>query len=266
MSPSANAGMILAFLSITLHAQIRSSSFSIVLSNTVSDRRFSVRFWLPAIPIACGIFLVAAGVDLGVVRNWVLGTGDWAPLAFVITGTILLTLLVPKTAVSLISGAIFGTVIGSLLMLGVAVSAAAVNYAIGRWWLQARIDRALLDSPRTHWFHAMRDVAADSGFRFHFLLRLTPLPTAVISYAMGASGSRFRPFLLGAAAAVLPQSLWVHGGTAVAAIDEPGASPLRWLGVLVSMSAAVALSIVIPRLAMKRMEAMTGLAVEGARE
>lgn len=237
-----------------------------MMPNTLSDRRFSMRLWLPAIPIVCGLCLIAAGVNPDVIRQWIGEAGVWAPLAFVLVGIASLTLLIPKTAVSLISGAMFGTVVGSLLMLCVAVSAAAVNYAIGRWWLHATIDRALENSPRAGWFRAVRDVAADADVRFHLLLRLTPLPTAVISYAMGASGSRFWPFLLGAAAAVLPQSLWVHGGTAVAAIDESGTSALRWFGLILSLGTAVVLSVAIPRLAMRRMQTMAEFSVEGANE
>jgi uncharacterized membrane protein YdjX (TVP38/TMEM64 family) len=168
--------------------------------------------------------------------------------------------------VSFTAGALFGTGTGCLLMLFIAVSAAAINYAIGRWWLQATIDRVLKTRRRATWSRAVRDVAADSGYGFHFLLRLTPLPTALISYAMGASGSRFAPFIVGAAGSVLPQSLWVHGGTVVSTAGDTSAAPLRWVGIMLSVAAAVAIAILVPPLAVRRIESMNKLAVEGSSE
>jgi len=239
-----------------------------VASNTLSHssrlvrESFPKRSWLPAIPMAAGLALWYSGFHLDEMRQWVAASGAWAPLAFVFLGIAALTLLVPKTAVSLLSGAMFGTVLGTLVMLCVAVVAAALNYAIGRWWLRDQVDRAIAAAPSSSWQRAVREVAAEADYRFHLLLRLTPLPTAMISYAMGASGSRVRPFLLGAAIAVIPQSLWVHGGTAVTALDEPDSSPMRWLGIALSIAAATATAIVVPRLAMRRVEALNDLIAE----
>jgi uncharacterized membrane protein YdjX (TVP38/TMEM64 family) len=81
---------------------------------------------------------------------------------------------------------------------------------------------------------------------------------------MGASGGRLRPFLLAAAVAVIPQTLWVHGGTATMLIDDPSPSGLRWTSVIVSVLAAIAISIIIPRMALKRVEAMKHLPANGA--
>lgn len=222
----------------------------------------SSRSWLPAIPIVVGIVLWYSGVRLNDWNQWVANAGVWAPLLFVLVGIASLTLLVPKTAVSVLSGAMFGTLVGSLLMLCVAVVAAALNYGIGRWWLRDQMNRTIEASPTQSWLRAIRDVAAESDFRFHLMLRLTPLPTAMISYAMGASGSRMGPFLLGAALAVIPQSLWVHGGTAVTALSEPGTSSLRWFGIVLSLAAATATAIAVPRLAMHRLESRTEFASE----
>jgi uncharacterized membrane protein YdjX (TVP38/TMEM64 family) len=212
--------------------------------------------------MAAGVALWCSGFHLHELKQWVAASGALAPFAFVLLGIAALTLLVPKTAVSVLSGAMFGTVLGSLLMLCVAVVAAALNYAIGRWWLRDQVDRALAAASSPNWLRAIREVSAEADYRFHVLMRLTPLPTAVISYAMGASGSRLRPFLLGAGIAVIPQSLWVHGGTAVTAFDEPSSSPIRWLGIVLSIAAATATAIIVPRLAMRRVEALTELVAE----
>ena len=237
-------------------------------SNTLSNRTGPVRAvlpsrsWLPLIPVLVGLALWYSGLRVNDFSQWVADTGRWAPVAFVLVGIACLTLLVPKTAVSVLAGAMFGTLLGSLLMLCVAVAAAALNYSIGRWWLREQMDRTIEASPTSSWLRVIRDVAAESDFRFHLMLRLTPMPTAMISYAMGASGSRMRPFLLGAALAVIPQSLWVHGGTAVTALSEPDPSSIRWIGIAISLAAACATAIVVPRLALQRLETLTEYASE----
>ena len=246
-------------------ATIRASQPPIVVQRNPRNRQ-SLRFLVPALLVTCGAMLVFLGSDTRDLRSWLQDAGPWAPLAFIFLGIASMSILVPKTAVSVTAGALFGTIVGSLLMLVIAVAAAGLNYAIGRWWLHESIRRNLTDADaqnRMMWIRAVRDIARDAGFRFHFLVRMAPIPTTLISYAMGACGSKLRPFLLAAAVAVIPQSLWVHGGTAAILIDDPGASGLRWTSVIISVVAALAISILVPRMAMKRIDTMRELQTSG---
>jgi uncharacterized membrane protein YdjX (TVP38/TMEM64 family) len=227
-----------------------------VVDDLPRDRR-SLRVVLPGLLICCGAALLLSDFDTGDLQNWLHRAGPWAPTAFIFAGITLMSVLVPKTVVSIAAGAFFGTSLGVLLMLIVAVMAAALNYAIGRWWLHDSIDQKLntiSSRDRDLWARAVRDTARDAGFGFHFLMRLTPLPTTLISYGMGASGSRLRPFLIAAAVAVIPQALWVHSGTAAALWSQPDASALQWSSVVVSVTAAIAISVVVPRVAIRRIE------------
>jgi uncharacterized membrane protein YdjX (TVP38/TMEM64 family) len=224
-------------------------------------RRRPLRFLIPAFVLIGGAGLVWLGVDIGQIRRWLESIGPWAPLAFVLISIVLMSFLLPKTAVSLMAGALFGFALGSVLMVLIAVSAAALNYAIGRWWLHDSILETLRrkdqqsDDLHPTWIHAVRDLAADAGFGFHLLIRLSPVPTMVISYSMGAVGSRVRPYLLAAAVAIVPQSLWVYSGSAAATMSDPAASPLRWVSAIVSLLVAIWISIIVPREAMKRLRA-----------
>lgn len=204
-----------------------------------------------------------AGFDPRNLDSWMRDCGPWAPPLFVGLGVSAMTLMVPKTLVSITAGALFGTWMGSTLMLITAVLAAILNYSIGRWWLLDSIHRRLVfaeNQPQPNrplvWLGAVKEISTEAGFRFHLLVRLMPIPTTLISYTMGATGSRLRPFLSAAAVAVIPQMLWVHGGTAATMIDGPDASRLRWASIIVSVLAAVAISIIVPREAIKRVEAM----------
>lgn len=237
---------------------------NMVTDDAGADRR-SFRFLLPTALICLGGLAVLSGVDASLVRQWLTDAGQLAPLLFVVLGVLAMSVLVPKTVVSVTAGALFGTAVGSLLMLVTAVAAAALNYSIGRWWLYDSIERKLVGmktKDRTLWIRAIRDVARQAGFRFHLLIRLTPIPTTLISYTMGASASRIGPFLLAAGVAVLPQTLWVHGGTAVTLVKNESASWLQWSGVIVSVTAAIAIGILVPRFAIERIEQIKSAAVE----
>ena len=237
------------------------------MADDTIDVRQSTRFVVPTLLLCCGAMLIYCGLDIRGLHAWLGRAGPWAPIAFALAGVLSMTAFVPKTIVSISAGALFGTPLGSLLMLVVAVSAAALNYSIARWWLFDSIGRRLHDTKQQHgtrWLRAVRNVAADAGFQFHLVVRLTPIPTTLISYTMGANGSRVRPFLLAAAVAVIPQMLWVHGGTAATMIDDPNVPGLRWVGVVVSVLAAVAIGVIVPREASKRLQREKVLDPSGA--
>ena len=219
----------------------------------------SYRFLLPAGLVACGIVLLMSGFDFSSIQHRIEQAGPLAPIAFVLTSILLMSVLLPKTAISLAAGALFGTLVGSGMMLIIAVTAAVLNYSIGRWWLHdfilQRLESASRDVPasQTKLLRTMRDLASEAGFGFHLLVRLAPIPTMLISYLMGAGGAKLRPFVAAAAVAVIPQTLWVHGGSAASLIHDPNASPAAWLSVGVSVSAAVVLSFIVPRVALQKM-------------
>ena len=215
----------------------------------------SYRFLIPLGLVTSGAILLAAGWDVNRLQVWLEKAGIWAPAMFVLTGIPLMSTLLPKTALSLVAGALFGTLVGSGLMLMIAVAAAILNYAIGRWWLHDSILRRLEVQSRADnrsWPRAVHRLAADSGLGFHLLIRLSPIPTMLISYAMGAVGARRVPYLSAAALAVIPQMLWIHGGTLIRAAGENTNSDLHWISGGLALLAAIAISVIVPRGAMRR--------------
>ncbi|WP_222435900.1 TVP38/TMEM64 family protein [Rubripirellula tenax] len=216
-----------------------------------------LKIFAPVALIATGIALVASGLDAARLQSMLSEHSQAAPIGFVIISILLMSVMVPKTVVSVTAGALFGTSLGSGLMLVVAVVAAALNYSIGRWWLADSIESRIRRQDQTPTGEILRtaqSMAGDAGFGFHLMIRLAPIPTMMISYLMGACGGRFAPFLAATAVAVIPQSLWVHSGTIATAIDDPQAGGLRWMGIALSVIGAIAISVAVPREAMKRLK------------
>jgi len=216
-----------------------------------------INYWRIGVPVlaACvgvGWFATVADVDL--VSDLVELAGIAAPVWFVILGTFLLCLFVPKTFLSLAAGGLFGFATGSLVLILTALASAWVNYHLGRWSLRRN------DSQRLPLLvNEIGRMAGDAGLGFHLMARLMPVPTTVISYAMGAARARWLPYLGGTLLGALPQLLWVYCGTAAREVQQLSerqeVSAARAVAYAISLTAAVLMSIVVPGQVLRRWRA-----------
>ena len=243
-----------------------------VLSMIPSPKTASLlrRVSLPLGFVSFGLLLVFSGYRFDDLSHWLQSKGNWAPLLFIVTGTLLMTMMMPKTMVSLAAGALFGTQDGCPIMLVTAVTAAALNYTIGKYWIGAGgyfySNRSSLDSQRDvrdapiespiSWPRAAGQLAQDAGFGIHLLVRLSPVPTTIISYSMGAAGARFAPYVAAAAVAVVPQLLYVHA--AAMAVDSEQSLHFRWISSVLSLSVATLVSVALPPIAIRRLKEIRG--------
>ncbi len=209
-----------------------------------------IRPLVPALVVLAAACVWASGNDLASLDYWLDSTGPLGPLGFIVSGVVMMSLFLPKTAVSVTAGVLFGTWVGGLLLIVTAVLAALLNFAIGRRFLRESLNRRLVRRPN-RWLVAARDAAEDAGFGFHLLARMTPLPTTIVSYSMGAFGARWRPFLAAAFVGALPQWLWVHSGSATTRAVSSGAGWAQWTGAVISLAAAVGITVALPRFAIR---------------
>ncbi|KAA5542751.1 VTT domain-containing protein [Roseiconus nitratireducens] len=234
--------------------------------------RLGRRIWLPAALVTVGLIFYLLGFRLGGLSERLETTGDWAPFFFWLAGVAAMSLMMPKTMVSLTAGALFGTVLGCPLMLLTAVTAASLNYAIGRVYLAGNPDpptssaamELLPDQSLLSWRQAISRLARDAGFGLHLLARLSPLPTTVISYSMGAARARFLPYLAAATVAVFPQFLYIHAASL--ATSPGGSDRYRWASSAVSLTLAAIVSVTLPQIALRRLNEIrrsSGLPADG---
>lgn len=213
------------------------------------------RYIPPLIMVAIGVVLLWRGIDPAQMQTWFLSFGSTAPIMFVAAGVVLMSICVPKTVMSITAGALFGTWWGSGLMLITGISAAMMNYVIGRWWLSdSRASKATKPVNEDELIPTIRQMAADANFGAHLLIRLSPVPTMVISYLMGACRAKIAPYAWAAAVAMIPQMLWVHSGTVANLAGESTTSPARWVSVAVAVVGGVLVSVLIPREVARRWE------------
>ena len=71
--------------------------------------------------ILFGLILLLSGFRIGDLSEGLRSTGNWAPILFVMIGVGSMSILIPKTMVSLAAGALLGTAVGCPIMLVTAV-------------------------------------------------------------------------------------------------------------------------------------------------
>jgi len=119
--------------------------------------------------------------------------GPWSYAVFVGLVVVGTSLFVPDTVFAVIAGALFGVVAGTLVMVAGCLLTAAFDYALARQFLQNAVRPWLERQPK---LAAIVQAVDREGFRFQFLLRLTPINPVTVSYVLGATGTRFVPFLV----------------------------------------------------------------------
>lgn len=222
-------------------------------------RRYFWRWLIAVLLLAAGIGVLMAGVTPESFSLWIEGlglerSGIGARIAFFFIGLILVSVILPKTVVSLGAGALFGTVTGGVLIALISVVAAVLNYMIGRWWFRDSILHQVNEAhgeTKPTWVVAISGMSAEAGYGPHLLLRFASIPSMLLNYFMGAVGARIAPFMTAAVLGILPQLLWVHGG-AIASIDSDQIGAGRWLSTLLSLIAALAVTVIVPGKVMNR--------------
>ena len=95
-------------------------------------KRRLVRFGTLGVIIA-GLAIAAAVLPLREIGDAIRMLGDAAPVAMAVLGGLLLSVMVPRTAITIACGALLGATTGAITALAAAVIAATCTYYAGRW-------------------------------------------------------------------------------------------------------------------------------------
>ncbi len=181
---------------------------------------------------------LAIAVGILAVAGWQFPLRELSPVAVVPVAVVLLCALIPRTAITLACGAIFGVWAGAAWSLTAALIAATITYALGHW-----AGREVLVAKAGPRIAALDSWLARRGLLAVIVVRLLPVaPFGFVGYAYGASSARFRDFLLGTTIGGTPSS--ISYATIGAAAVAPGS--MSWLtflpatiGIVISTTAAL---------------------------
>jgi uncharacterized membrane protein YdjX (TVP38/TMEM64 family) len=161
--------------------------------------------------------LAAAVLPLREIASAVVALGPAAAVAVAVVGGLLLSVLVPRTAITLACGALLGAGIGAATALAAAVIAAVATYYAGRW-----AGRGALGARAGGRMHRLDGWLNRRGLSAVLLVRFLPLaPFGLIGYAYGTTSVCRKRYLLGTTLASIPSAVtYAVIGAAVAAPGE----------------------------------------------
>lgn len=167
---------------------------------------------LVAVAALAGLFFFGRSL-VGLVprfAEWVEGLGGWGPAAFV-GGYLLATVaLVPGSALTLLAGAVFGLVRGTLYVLLGATLGATAAFLVARYLARPAVRKRVEKSPR---FAGIDRAIGDQGWKLVLLLRLSPLiPFNLLNYGLGVTRVRLSHYLIGSIGMVPGTVLYVYYG------------------------------------------------------
>lgn len=184
--------------------------------------------------------LLRAGWDLDRVRAEVAEAGAWGPTAFVAMFAVAALLPLPRPALSVLAGALFGLPLGLLTAWAGALLGACLGHTLGR----------LLGRRAMEELGGARAAAYLRGHAFVsvLVLRLAPIvPFVAVNYAAGAAALPLRWFAAGTALGILPATL-AYAAAGAHGLDRPAL-------LAVAFGAVILLGLVAARAARLRAEA-----------
>ena len=166
--------------------------------------------------------VVAVRLPLAALPDTVARLGPVAPVVGVAVGAALLVAMIPRTPVSLACGLLFGATLGTVCALLVALVAATITFAAGRWLGRDFVVRRW--GRRKTWAR-LEGWVTRQGILAVAAVRALPLgPYGLIGYVYGTSAVRVRDYALGTLIAASPSAVsYALLGAAVASKDRPSA-------------------------------------------
>lgn len=195
------------------------------------------------------------------VREWADGFEDGIEnmtlleglLAFAAAYLVVTLLLLPAWILSVVAGAAFGFAWGSIATLAASTLSAIAAFLVARHVLRKPIERR---ARRNTTFKAVDKAVEKEAWKVVALLRLSPvLPSSLKSYFLGVTRVGLADYttatLIGTAPGIL---LRVYvGATGRQALTH--GSPITWTLLAVGICATVAVTIIVGRLARRRLKA-----------
>jgi len=205
-------------------------------------------WWRPAALIVAVVALIVLarvlglGERLGELRGWIDGLGAWGPLVFVLIYIVAAAAALPGSALTVTAGALFGSVLGVVLVSIAATTGASLAFLLARYFARDAAARWLA---RKEAFRRLDRLTEERGAVIVALTRLVPIfPFNLLNYGFGLTRVPFWTYLFWTWLCMLPgTALYVIGADAVTEGVAQGRVP--W-GLAAAVAAvAVALAVVV---------------------
>lgn len=150
------------------------------------------------------VWAVSRGPDLETVRAWTADAGATGSLVYLAAYMMAVQAMVPRPALNIAGGVLFGLALGVVLALVGGVLAALAQFVVARHVAREAVSRRLPERVRGR----LEGLAGGRALLAVVQLRLIPvIPYQVVNYGFGLTGMRAAPFVLGTALGSLPTTI-----------------------------------------------------------
>jgi len=130
--------------------------------------------------------------------------GNLAPVGYVVFYGLASALGVPGTILTIIGGVVFGSYLGTLLIVIGATLGASIAFFVARFLARDFISDMF---GKANWFEKLDKGIETNGLYFILFIRLVPVfPFNGINFASGLTKVRFRDYFIGTAIGIIPAS------------------------------------------------------------
>lgn len=212
------------------------------------------------VALTAGAFAAASGAlnaeRLLAVSSWFETLGPSAVFLYAGLYFLLELIGVPALPLTMGSGYLFGVFKGTVAVSVASTAAAAVAFVIARYGLRNSVAKLAARYPR---FRAMDRAIGRQGFKFVFLLRLSPLlPFALSNYLYGLTSVDLPAYVAGSWLGMLPGTIaYVSAGAAVSALTDlsAGKSSVNPGLIVLGLAATIAAISTVGKMATEAIEA-----------
>jgi uncharacterized membrane protein YdjX (TVP38/TMEM64 family) len=168
------------------------------------------------------------GERLGELRNWIHGLESWGPAVFVLLYAVAVVAALPGSALTVAAGALFGSVLGVVVVSIGATLGASLAFLVARYFARDAAARWLSQNEK---FRRLDQLTQDHGAIIVALTRLVPLfPFNLLNYGFGLTRVPFWTYVFWSWLCMLPGTvLYVVGADAL----TKGVAEGRVSGVLI---------------------------------
>jgi len=153
------------------------------------------------------------GGRIGEARDWIGSLGPWGPLVFGLIYVIAVVAAVPASALTIVAGALFGTLTGVILVSISATAGAGLAFLVARYFAREAVQGWLSKNEKLTKLDRMTE---EHGAVIVALTRLVPIfPFNLLNYGFGLTRVRFWTYLFWSWLCMLPGTVLYVAGTDV---------------------------------------------------
>jgi uncharacterized membrane protein YdjX (TVP38/TMEM64 family) len=217
-------------------------------------------WWRPVALLAAVVLILflarmfGLGERLGELRIWIQSLGNWGYGAFVILYALAVVAVLPGAAITVTAGALYGSIIGVILVSIGSTLGASLAFLISRYFARDATARWISKNERLRQLDLLTE---RHGAIIVALTRLIPLfPFNLLNYGFGLTRVPFGTYVLWSWLCMLPGTvLYVVGADALTKGVMQGGVPWLLVGVLIGVAL---LLVFLTRFARKKLSEKNG--------